>query len=389
GGAGIVLVVLILTPFVSEGEQLRRSQRAEASFFTENYRGSSSTSIKGLFTVYLGATLLLVLLLWALGLSLWDAVNHAFATISTGGFSTRTASLGAWGPGVQLVVFVFMVVGALNFVVLGRVVEKLRWTYKTSRGDGASATGASLQVLKLALPTFGQSLWNSGEVRGYLIMIGVLSLSVAGLLTLHGTLPWFDALVHGTVTVGAISTTTGFCTENYALWPSACQVILLVLMLIGGCSGSTAGGIKFIRVQILLKAAYREIRLLPRPRAVIPIRVGGVPVPPAQVQEAARYAGTYLSLLLLVGFLTSLTGQAGDDPVSALMISVSSFGSIGPGFGACDPSGSFLPYAGSAKILAVVAMLLGRLEIFPPLTIVFPSFWLQRSRRGLSFRRPR
>ena len=115
--------------------------------------------------------------------------------------------------------------------------------------------------------------------------------------------------------------------------------------------------------------------------------MGGVPVSQAQVQEAARYVVTYLGLLMFVGLLVSMTGEAADDPVSALMLSVSSFGSIGPGYGACDPSGSFLPYAGSAKILAVVAMLLGRLEIFPPLTIVLPSFWLQRSRRVLGLRR--
>ena len=136
-----------------------------------------------------------------------------------------------------------------------------------------------------------------------------------------------------------------------------------MLMVIGGCSGSTAGGLKFGRVLILVKAAYREIRLLPRPQAVIPIRVGGVPVSQAQVQEAARYVVTYLGLLMFVGLLVSMTGEAADDPVSALMLSVSSFGSIGPGYGACDPSGSFLPYAGSAKILAVVAMLLGRLDL--------------------------
>ncbi|MCA8922445.1 MAG: TrkH family potassium uptake protein [Planctomycetes bacterium] len=387
GGAGIVLVVLVLTPFVSEGDQLRRSQRAEASFFTENYRGSSKTSIKGLFTVYLGATGLLFVLLCALGMSAWDALQHAFATISTGGFSTRTASLGAWGPAIQLTVFVFMIVGALNFVVLGRVVEKLRWDYRTARHEGQGARSAWLRVVRNAIPTFVQSLWGSGEVRGYLIMIAAASLVMAGILTVHGTLSGSDALVHATVTVGAISTTTGFCTENYAQWPAGCQVILLMLMVIGGCSGSTAGGLKFGRVLILVKAAYREIRLLPRPQAVIPIRVGGVPVSQAQVQEAARYVVTYLGLLMFVGLLVSMTGEAADDPVSALMLSVSSFGSIGPGYGACDPSGSFLPYAGSAKILAVVAMLLGRLEIFPPLTIVLPSFWLQRSRRVLGLRR--
>jgi len=387
GGAGIVLVVLILTPFVSEGEGLRRSQRAEASFFTENYRGSSQTSIKGLMSVYMGATSLLFVLLIALGMTAWDSLLHAFATISTGGFSTRTASLGAWGPAIQLTVFVFMVLGALNFVVLGRVVEKLRWSFRAARRGGATRQQAWLGVARQAVPTFVSSLWGSGEVRGYLVLVGVSSLAMAGILAVHGTLSAPDAFVHATFTVGAISTTTGYCTENYAQWPAGCQVILLMLMLIGGCSGSTAGGLKFGRVLILVKAAYREIRLLPRPKAVIPIRVGGQPVPPAQVQEAARYVGTYLALVLFVGILVSLTGEAGDDPVSALMLSVSSFGSIGPGYGACDPSGSFLPYAGSAKVLAVVAMLLGRLEIFPPLTIVFPSFWLQRSRRVLGLKR--
>jgi trk system potassium uptake protein TrkH len=361
GGAGIVLIVVVLTPWLGGHEELRQAQRAETSFLTERYEGSTRTTLKGLLFVYVGATVLLTAILVGLGLGLWDALLHSFATISTGGFSTRTASAGAWGPAVQMVLTAFMLLGALNFAVLGRAITGGGW----------------------------RAIVRSPEVRLYLVFVLAVSLVMSGLLftaddpalaarySEQGISGLGQAWVDASFTTAAISTTTGFCTENYAAWPAACQVILLFLMLVGGCSGSTAGGLKFRRLLIVCKDALRQLRLLANPRAEIPLRLGAGVVSDEEVASAHAYLVTYGLLVLLLAACIALTGS---DPVSAGAASVSSFGSIGPGFGDCDPTGSFQPYAGSAKLLCVFAMILGRLEVFPVLTVVLPSFWFRRAR---------
>lgn len=358
GGAGIVLVVLVLTPWLGGQEDMRRTQRAEASFLTERYAGSTRTTLKGLLAVYVGATAILTVLLFVLGMTAWDAALHSLATISTGGFSTKTASAGAWGTSIQLVLTVFMLLGALNFAVLGRAVT----------GGGAKA------------------VWRNGEVRGYLLMVLLVTAAIGVILFSSGDPSRYgdqgpsgfgQALVDAAFTTASVSSTTGFCTEDFSRWPAACQLILLGLMLVGGCSGSTAGGIKFRRLAIIGKHAYRQLRLLANPGATIPLRLGNTVVSDREVHSALTYVCTYGLLIVVAAILIGLTGS---DPVSAGGMAVSSFGSIGPAFGDCNPTGSFAPYAPSAKLICVFLMLLGRLEIFPILSAVIPSFWLRRSR---------
>lgn len=386
GGAGIVLMVLVLAPALGdEGDALRRTQRAEANFLTERYRGSTKATLKGLMVVYGGATLVLTLLLVALGLSLWDAVLHAFATISTGGFSNYTSSLGTWGNAVQLVVVVFMLLGALNFAVLGKAMDELL-AIKRRRTRHHGKLAGWLALGRAALPVSVGTLWRHGEIRGYLLLLTSVTASLTLVLFLQGDPGRYhdqgpqglgQAFVDTAFMVTSISTTTGFGAQDYETWPAACQLVLLGLMLVGGCSGSTAGGLKFRRLQLAFHFVRREIRRFPRPRAVIPIKIAGVPVPEAQVREALGYIATYVLLVLGLGIVIALSGV---DPASAGAASVSSFGSIGPGFGACGPSGSFQPYAPWVKLLCVLAMLLGRLEIFTPLSVFMPSYWLRRGR---------
>jgi len=389
GGAGIVLVVLVLAPWLGEdAETIRRSQRSEASFLTERYRGSTKATLKGLFAGDRNRTTLELLLLIPLGVHPWDALLHAFATISTGGFSNYTASLGTWGNAVQLVVLAFMVLGALNFAVLGRVMDELAWTYRKARRR-AGPLRAILVLLRAIGPIAGRAVWRHGEVRGYLAMLAGVSLFVTAVLFVGGTtgdpghyraggLAGFgQAFVDAAFMVGAISTTTGFGADDYTTWPAACQVTLLGLMVVGGCSGSTAGGIKFRRLMIVLKHALREVRRLPRPRAVLPIKLGDQVVPEEQVREAVGYLTTYVVLIAAIALGVAV---AGSDVVSSGGAAVSAMGSIGPGFGDCDPNGSFLPYAAGAKVLLAFGMLLGRLEIYSLLTVVTPSFWMGRRR---------
>ena len=219
-------------------------------------------------------------------------------------------------------------------------------------------------------------------MRGYLLMIALVSLGVAlalsggGAAQYRGLGGFAQALVDSLFTVCAISTTTGFCTVDYTTWPVATQIVLLGLMVVGGCSGSTAGGLKFRRIQILVKLVYREARRVANPSAVIPLRVGGVQVPEEQIHEATRYLAVYV---LIVFAVAAVVGLSGSDLVSSLGASISSMGSIGPAFGDCSPTGSFAPYAKVAKLALILAMILGRLEVWSLLSVFLPSFWLRRS----------
>lgn len=384
GGAGIVLLVLVLLPWLGQGEALLRSQRAEASFLTERYRGSTRATVKGLLVVYVGATSVLIAALLALGVGPWSAVLHAFATISTGGFSPHTASLGAYGPAVQLVVTAFMAFGALNFAVLGRTMDEQLSAWRRA-GRERGPLGAAWVVARGTVPGITRAVWRSSETRAYLFLLAGSAAAIAALLVLEGDPRYVGAsgargaLLDSTVTAVSISTTTGFCTADFGGWPPACQVILVGLMLVGGCSGSTAGGLKMRRVLLASYFLWRELRRLPRPNAVMPIKLGGTVVPEEHVREAVGFIAVYL---LLVGLATLLVAGGGTDLLSAGSSAVASLGSVGPGLGLCGPSGSFSPFDASAKLVLTVVMLLGRLEILAPLAVSLPSFWLRRRTPG-------
>jgi trk system potassium uptake protein TrkH len=383
GGAGIVLIVLVLTPFLADTEALRRTQRAEASLLTERYRGSTKATVRGLLSVYLAATVTQTLLLIPCGMTPWDAMLHSFASIATGGFSTRTASLGhpGWGTAAQLVTVVFMLVGALNFALLGRVWEIGR----ANVFRDAPRTGWTLAVLRAARDgplLLARTVWRSGEARGYLLMLAGASVFIAVTLVLSPHGPRYEggqgvvqASVDAAFNAASLSSTTGFVTEDFTRWPTSCQVVLFVLILIGGCTGSTAGGIKFRRVSICVKAALREARRFAHPRAVFLIRVGDDVVSEEQVRESIGFTTTYLGLALVA---TLVVAVAGKDPLTSGGAAAACLGSVGPGFGECGPAGSFQPFLAWTKLALVFVMLLGRLEVLPLLSVCLPSFWLRR-----------
>lgn len=385
GGAGIVLIVLVLTPFLGDAESLRRTQRSESSLLTERYRGSTRATIKGLLVVYVGLTALDALLLMAAGLSAWDALLHAFSTLATGGFAPRTSSFGQFGATVQLITVVFMVLGAVNFAVLGRAADEVALLWRRTRREHGHAAAART-ALVAAPGTLVRLAWRHGEVRSYLLLI----LASSALLTVmlyayaaparyadQGLAGAWTAFVDGAFNVVSISTTTGFVTEDYTRWPPACQVVLLALMVVGGCAGSTAGGVKMRRVLIAAKFAYRETRRFAHPRAVFPIKLGDEVISDEQVREALGYLTTYIGLIVALGTLVSLSGSSMEASMSG---AAASLGSVGPGFGECGPAGNFQVFSGPAKLVFVLAMLLGRLEVFPLLSTLLWSFWVRRGR---------
>lgn len=386
GGAGIVLLVLVLVPWFTGEEALRKSQQAEASFLTERYRGSTRATLRGLLVIYVVATAATIATLVALGVGAWEATLHGFSAIATGGFSPYTASLGTRGAAVQLALAAFMIVGALNFAVMGRSADDILGLVRRER-RAAGVFAALAALVRNLVPGLLVPVLRHVEVRSYLVLLLSGAAAIGALLVLQGDPARYGAgwagvgaaAVDAAFNVVSLSTTTGFFSVDWERWPAACQGLLLALMVIGGCSGSTAGGIKVRRLLLLVLFLRRELVRLPRPSAVLPIKLGGHVVPEEQVREALGYVSIYLLLAVITGVLVAASGT---DRVSAGTSAVASLGSIGPGFGLCGPTGSFNPFAPLAKLVLAATMILGRLEIVAPLTVALPSFWLRRGARA-------
>lgn len=382
GGAGIVLVVFVLTPFVRDEEGLRRTQRSEASILTVRYRGSTRATLRGLLVVYVGLTAAQTLAMVALGVDPLDALLHAFGTVATGGFSTHTASLNSWGPAVQLVTVGFMALGAMNFAVMGRAVEEARQAYRVRRATRGPVV-SSLLATALLPPGLFRNLWRNVETRAYLLLLSAAAAALSALLFTWGAPRYAGrdgallAAQDGVFNATTISTTTGFGSEDFAGWPSLAQAILFGLMLIGGCSGSTAGGLKVRRILIAALCALRELRRAVHPRGVFLVKLGGERIDDDQAREALTYVFAYLALLLLVALSLSATGV---DLVTAAGTTASCFASTGPGLGAAGPASNYQVFTPAGKALLMGAMLLGRLEIYPLVSALTPSFWLRRRR---------
>ncbi len=383
GGAGIVLVVVLLAPLLPDSEALRRTQRTEASFLTVRFRGSTRATLRGLIVVYVGLTAAQTVALAALGMEPFDALLHAFSSVATGGFSTHTTSMATWdGARFQVVTIAFMALGALNFAVLGRAVEEVRALVAAERAEHGRARALG-RGLARAPATIARAVWRNAETRAYLILLlggsafMIASLLGSGVARYRGASGLGAAALDGAFNVTSVSTTTGFATEDFVRWPWAAQTVLIGLMLVGGCSGSTAGGLKMRRILIVLAFLRRELRRLAHPRAVIPLRLGEEVVSELELQEALGFVAIFF---VLIGGGTLVVTATGVDLLTGASATASCFTSTGPALGAAGPAANYQGFAPAAKLLFVAAMLLGRLELYPVLALLAPSFWLRPTR---------
>jgi len=342
GGMGIVVLFVAIFPTLGVG--------AKQLFWTEapgptreGLQPRIRTTAVTLWWIYSALTTLCGLLLWGLGLDPFDAVCHAMSALGTGGFSTRTASVGAFpSAAVQWVVALFMLIAGLNFglyyaLLHGRVREVLR----------------------------------NAELRFYLgVNVAVVALVALLILPRHeGVL---DTLRHATFQVLAVTTTTGFMTEDFDTYPHVVRWVLLLLMFMGGCAGSTAGGIKASRILLLGKLALREVRSVVQPQAVTAVRLGRQVVPPAVLTGVLVFATTYLGLFAAA---TTLLMGMGLELVTASSAAVACLSSIGPGLDAVGPAQSYAFIPGPGKVLLCLCMIAGRLELFTLLAVLNPECW--------------
>ncbi len=343
GGMGIVVLAVAVLPLLRVGGmQLYRAETPGPLKDTKLTPRIAETA-KALWGVYVGLTLLCLLGYWGAGMSLFDAVGHAFSTVAIGGFSTHDASLGYFhSPRIETVALLFMLLSGINFAL-------------------------HFEILRTRRPRIYLS---DSEVRVYLGVIAVVAMGVSGYLWWHGGLDSRAAVRHGLFQTVSFLTTTGFTSTDYGGWPPFVQVLLIFAAFVGGCAGSTAGGLKVIRVLLLYKQGVREILRLIHPQAEIPVKVGRMPVSPRVVEAVWGFFSLYV-----VSFAAIMAAMMafGLDQVTAFSAVAACLNNLGPGLG--EVTAGFMTMPDGVKWLACFAMLLGRLEIFTLLVLLTPAYW--------------
>ena len=344
GGMGIIVLFVALLPELGPGARFLYKLEVPGPT-AEALRPRIRDTASVLWRIYLLFTLAETVLLMLVGLDLYDALTHTFSTLSTGGFSPRAASVAAFdSPWVDAVVIAFMVLAGGNFSLYFGLRHKAGW-----------------------------NLLRDPEFRIYLGIIGAATLLVAGDLIASGLYPYAGrALRDALFQVVSIQTTTGYATADFQAWPSFSRMLLVVLMFVGGCAGSTAGSMKVMRMVIGLKAAFREVRLIFSPSSVISILVGEKPVPEGVVRSVA---GFFILYLTSWGLGTLLLTLGGAGLVTAATAAIATLGNIGPGLEAVGPVENFAFFSAPEKLLMVLLMWVGRLEIYAIAALVTVRFW--------------
>lgn len=341
GGMGVIVLMLAILP--AESGRSIHILRAESPGPTVGKMVPRlRDTARILYLIYLGLTVLLVAFLLCGGMPLFDSVLHAFGTAGTGGFGMKADSIASYSPYLQWVITVFMLIFGVNF---------------------------NLYYL-LLLRRF-KSVLKSGELWCYLAIVAVSAVLIGvNIFSLYDSVG--ETVRHAVFQVSSVITTTGYTTTNFGEWSEFSKTVLLILMLIGGCAGSTAGGLKVSRVILLFKTAARDLKKMIHPRSVGVVQMSGKRVDDQTTNAVTSYFVVYMVLLLTVFLLLSLDSFSMETNLSAAF---SCFNNVGPGLGAVDAASSYAGYSDFSKIVLAVAMLFGRLEIYPVLFMLTPSVW--------------
>jgi len=344
GGVGIVVLVVAIAP--ATGLATQRVFYAETSGVTaERLTPRIVDTAKILWAIYLVLTALGFLAYLAAGMRPFDAINHIFTTLATGGFSTQGASIAAFDSlAVELVAIVFMALAGVNFAFYWRALRG-----RDQLWPQAAEVRAYALLLLIAIATVTATLWLTGEA-GHLAR----------------------ALRDGAFTVTSVMTGTGYTTADFDAWPSFAVLVLLALMFVGGCAGSTSGGMKVIRLMLLGKTAGQEIERQLRPRAVQVLRTRGR----VFSEELRRGVLGFFSIYVTVFLAGTLVMAAvGLDPVSAAAAVIATLNTIGPGVGDVGAAETYAAVPAGGRWVLSALMLIGRLEVFTVLVLLTPAFW--------------
>lgn len=346
GGMGIIVLAVAVLPMLGVGGlQLFRAETS-GIFKDSKLTPRIAETAKALWIIYIALNILCTMAFWLNGMTLFDAVLYAFATISTGGFAPHDASFAYYpGAGLQLWCVLFMFLGGLNF---------------------------SLHYVVFRQGNF-LAFWRDAETRTFIrIQIFLVAIITLALLIKQAYSSPGKAFIDSLFQVISVSTTTGFTTTDFSLWPVFIPVLLLIGGLIGGCAGSTAGGIKTIRLLVILKQGSREIQRLIHPAGVFLMKINQKTIPDRIVDSVWGFIGVYMIVFNII--LMSLM-WCGLDFIEAFSSVVSAMANIGPALG--EVATNFTSVSDGAKWVLSFAMLVGRLEVFSIMVLFSPAFWRQ------------
>ncbi len=342
GGMGIIVLFVALLPEIVPGARFLFKMEVPGPTAETLHPRVRDTAIV-LWRIYLLFTLVQTALLLVVGMDLYDALTHTFSTLSTGGFSPRNASMAAFGVGPQLVVIVFMLISGVNFSLFYLV-----WLGRR------------------------RVLLRDAEFRFYLVLVAAASVVITVDLVRVAEIPFFRSALDALFQVASLLTTTGYATADFDGWPPLSTGILVALMFVGGCAGSTSGSMKIARMLMGLKFALREVRLVFAPSRVRGIQIGGSLVPDAVVSSVA---GFFILFLSTWGVGTLLLTLGGHDLVTAATACIATLGNVGPGLAQAGPTQNFAHFAAWQKLLMVGLMWLGRLEVYAIAAVATFAFW--------------
>ncbi len=345
GGMGIiVLFVALLSTLGTGGERMFQAESPGGSILTK-LTPRISDSAKILWGIYLILTIVEIALLFFFGMPFFDAVCHSFGNVSTGGFTVTNGSIGYYNsPALEWVIIIITFLSGANFALYYQAVRE-----------------KSLAPLP-----------HNTEFKVYTWIIVVASSLIAYNLYTAGGSAWGDAIRQASFQVVSILTTTGYATADYNQWPFFSVAILFMLMFVGGCAGSTSGGVKIDRLLVMFKQTILELRHHLHPRAVIPLKINGEVVEQEKVMTILQFFFVYIALILAGVFFMSFQGL---DFVTAFTSVAAALGNVGPGLGAVGPASNFGFISDAGKYFLSFYMLLGRLELFTVLVLFLPSFW--------------
>ena len=341
GGMGVLVLAIALLPDM--GARTLQLMKAESPGpVVSKLAPKSRQSSKILYTIYFGMTIVEILVLRLVGMPWYDSVVNSFAIAGTGGFSVRNLSIGAYGsPAIEIACTVFMLLFSVNFalyflVLCGKVKQALR----------------------------------SDELRFFLaVVLGSTLLIAIDILPMYAP---GEALRHAAFQVSTIISTTGFSSTDFDLWPEFSRFMLVLLMFIGACAGSTGGAIKCSRVLLLLRSMRREIRRIIHPREVHVVKLDGQVVDEDNLHSVHIFIASYMLITLLAVLLVSLDNFS---MVSNFTAVVSCLGNVGPGLDMVGPMGNYAAYSGFSKFILSMCMIIGRLEVLPVMVLFSASSW--------------
>lgn len=341
GGMGVLVFILCLLPMTG-GSHMNLMKAESPGPSVSRLVPKVRSTAKILYSIYIGMTLIQMVILFASGMPLFDTVTLTFGTAGTGGFGIKNSSLADYTTFQQAVITVFMILFGINFNAYFLILMK----------------------------KVGQA-FRTEEVRAYLLIIAA-SVGIITLNTMHLYSNVGYAFHHAAFQVGSIITTTGYATVDFALWPETSKTILMLLMFVGACAGSTGGGIKVARLLLLLKGAKKELTIALHPHVVTKVKMDGKIVEHEVIRALNVYIGAYL--FLFAGSLLLITVD-GYDFLTNFTAVAATFNNIGPGLGQVGPTCNFGGYSNFSKLILTFDMLAGRLEIFPLMVLFYKETW--------------